>query len=222
MAMAGTDRPACQTAPMASGPARRRAARPTPAERRDRFLLATVEAIRREGPKVSMEAIAREAGVTKPIVYRLFDDRDGLQRALGEKMAGEVLREVIKSLERASGDPKDMLRTAITTYVEMIENDPEVYRFVTEQTPTGLSVEVARSIAVVLGEQLRARGADSGAAEPWAYGVVGMVHLAGDWWVRNPVMPRAQLVTYLVDLLWNGFIALGPAPDPAPGSVGAD
>lgn len=166
-----------------------------------------------------MEAIARQAGVTKPIVYRLFGDRDGLLGALGERMAAEVVAEVTAALDRGpDDDPKDMLRRAITAYVTLIDTENDVYRFVTERsgagaTITGLSAEVARAIAVVLGEQLRANGADSGAAEPWAFGIVGMVHLSGDWWVHHRTLPREQLVTYLVDLLWDGFAALVPPDD---------
>lgn len=200
---------------MSPGPARRRPGRRSSQERRDRFLDAAVEAIRREGPTVSMEAIARQAGVTKPIVYRLFGDREGLLAALGERMAEEVMAEVTTALEQGPADPKDMLRRAIRAYVTLIDTETEVYRFVTERTIggatiTGLAAEVARGIAVVLGEQLRAVGADSGAAEPWAFGIVGMVHLSGDWWVRTRTLPREQLVTYLVDLLWDGFAALAP------------
>jgi AcrR family transcriptional regulator len=199
------------------GPDRRRGSRRPPEERREAFLDAAVVAIRRDGPTVSMEAMARQAGVTKPILYRLFDDRDGLLHALGERMAGQVIIEVTAALEQGSdGDPREMLRRAITAYVALIDDETEVYRFVTDQsgprgpTVTGLSAEVARAIAVVLGEQLRAAGADSGAAEPWAFGIVGMVHLSGDWWVRNRTLPRDRLVTYLVDLLWDGFAGLAP------------
>ncbi|HXH57322.1 TetR/AcrR family transcriptional regulator [Iamia sp.] len=202
---------------MASGPDRRRGSRRPPQERREAFLDAAVVAIRRDGPTVSMEAMARQAGVTKPILYRLFDDRDGLLHALGERMAGQVIIEVTAALEQGSdGDPREMLRRAISAYVALIDDETEVYRFVTDQsgprgpTVTGLSAEVARAIAVVLGEQLRAAGADSGAAEPWAFGIVGMVHLSGDWWVRNRTLPRDRLVTYLVDLLWDGFAGLAP------------
>lgn len=208
---------------MPAGPVRRRVTRRTPQERRQAFLEAAMVAIRRDGAKVSMEAIARQGGVTKPIVYRLFGDRDGLLRALGENLAAQVLHEVTRALEEAGNNPKEMLRTAIAAYVALIDEDPEVYRFVTEQsrtapgtTITGLSADVARAIAVVLGEQLRARNVDSGAAEPWAFGIVGMVHLAGDWWVRTRTLPREQLVTYLVDLLWDGFSSLDPRALPRP------
>lgn len=165
---------------------------------------------------MSMEAIAREAGVTKPIVYRLFGDRDGLLQALGERMAAQIVERFTVALAEAPGDdPREMLRTAIASYLELVENETDVYRFVTDQVGrsggealTGLAAEVARSVALVLGEELRRAGADSGAAEPWAFGLVGMVHLAGDWWVRNRTLPRERLVTYLVDLLWDGFGAL--------------
>ena len=38
-----------------------------------------------------------------------------------------------------------------------------------------------------------------------AFGIVGMVHHAGDWWIRNQTMSRDALTTYLADLLWKGF-----------------
>ncbi|HMJ77428.1 MAG TPA: hypothetical protein VK507_15725, partial [Iamia sp.] len=112
--------------------------------------------------------------------------------------------------------------------VELIDTETDVYRFVTEQigsgggaTLTGLAAEIARSVAVVLGEELRRAGADSGAAEPWAFGIVGMVHLSGDWWVRTRTLPRDRLVTYLVDLLWNGFGSLDPATRQSPDGAGS-
>ncbi len=205
-----------------SAPLRRGSGRRPSQERREAFLDAAATAIRREGPKVSMETIAREAGVTKPIVYRLFGDRDGLLQALGERLAREVNANVAAALDRAPGDdPKAMLRAAIASYVELIDTETDVYRFVSEQigtgagaTLTGLAAEIARSVAVVLGEELRRAGADSGAAEPWAFGIVGMVHLSGDWWVRNRTLPRERLVTYLVDLLWDGFGSLTPEASP--------
>jgi hypothetical protein len=64
---------------------------------------------------------------------------------------------------------------------------------------------VGRQVSVVMGEQLRALGLDSGPAEPWAFGLVGMVHAAGDWWVERRTMPRARLVEYLTSLLWDGI-----------------
>ena len=64
--------------------------------------------------------------------------------------------------------------------------------------------------------RLRLAGRDPGAALPWAYGIVGLVHQAGDWWVDDQTMTRDALVDDLVTLLWDG---LGSSP--ASGSGGA-
>ena len=59
--------------------------------RREEFLAAAITVIRREGAGASMEAIAREAGVTKPILYRVFGDREGLLIALGAMIGARVI-----------------------------------------------------------------------------------------------------------------------------------
>lgn len=199
------------------------------AERRHGFLDAAVAVVRRDGPTASMEAMAAEAGVTKPILYRVFGDREGLLLALAERFATELGAALATPLagsdpHAGSGagpevEPKEVLRATIDAYVALIERDPELYRFLTERLAgsaerpiAGLADEVARNVAVVLGERLRSIGADSGAAEPWAYALVGMVHLAGDWWVNRRTMARSTLVDYLVALVWDGMAALGPAP----------
>ena len=85
----------------------------------------------------------------------------------------------------------------IDAYVAIIDNDPEVYRFLTsglardpEQPVVSLAAEVARNVAVVLGQRLRDIGVDDTPAELWAYGIVGMVHMAGDWWVDRRTFSR--------------------------------
>ena len=76
-----------------------------------------------------------------------------------------------------------------------------------DETLIGFMRQVGQQVAVVVGEQLRAAGQDSGGAEPIAHGIVGMVHNAGDWWLDHRAMPRARLVEYLADLLWSGTAA---------------
>ena len=216
-------------------------------ERRESLLDAAVAVVRREGHTASMEAMARESGITKPILYRVFGDRDGLLHALGERFAAELTTELTAALDgrlaaasseaarppEAAGpsdaagpaegapagpaEPREILRSSIDAYLGLIERDPELYRFLTArlavdptQPITSLADQFARTISVVLGDQLRAVGADSGAAEPWAYALVGMVHLAGDWWVNRQLITRETLVTYLVQLVWDGLSALVP------------
>lgn len=211
--------------PAADHPSTRRARGGDPgrserrAARRAQLLEAAVVAVRRDGPGASMEAIAAEAGVTKPILYKHFGDRNGLVEALAAGFVDDLLTELARSLDQQVG-PQQLLVTTIDTYLSFVERDPNLYRFLVQraltdpgagQTISGVIGDIGQRVALVLGEQLRDAGLDSGAAEPWAFGIVGMVHQAGDWWVERRTMPRARLVEYLSQLLWDGIARAGQA-----------
>jgi AcrR family transcriptional regulator len=167
---------------------------------------------------VSMDVIAAEAGVTKPIVYRHFGDRVGLASALADQFGTALVAELDDALTQDL-PPEQLLRATIDTYLAFVERDPQLYSFlvgrlgapVGAEVANGLVGQVGSRVALVLGEQLRGLGIDSGPAEPWAFGIVGMVHLAGDWWLERRTMTRARLVDDITALLWTGLGGLVPA-----------
>lgn len=184
-------------------------------DRRPQLLDAATEAIRRHGPSASMTQIAAAAGVTKPILYRHFGDRTGLVHALADRFAADLTRSLQGPLQ-SDAPPREVIFGTIDAYVAFIEQEPEVYRFLVEHVDADASLigfmqRIAQQVAVVVGEQLRAAGQDSGGAEAIAHGMVGLVHSAGHWWVERQTMPRARLVEYLADLLWSGVAGLIPA-----------
>jgi AcrR family transcriptional regulator len=183
------------------------------AERRTQLLDAAVGAIREIGPGATMEQLANAGGVTKPILYRHFGDRDGLIQAIAERFSRDLLTSVTAPLT-ADSDARELLRSTVDAYVSFIERDPNLYRFMMLQQPeradglasmSSLIDLIARQVAQVAGERLREAGRDSGAAVPWAYGIIGLVHQAGHWWVDDQTMSRETLVSYLVSLLWDGL-----------------
>jgi len=191
------------------------------AERREELLDAAVSAIRRDGAAVSMETIAAEAGITKPIVYKHFGDRDGLIRALAERFAGGLLNELDAKLGRDL-EPEELLRGTIDAYLAFVEREPSLYRFLIARMGDplgyapdriGLVSHISERVASVVSQKMRAEGVDPTAAEPWAFGIVGMVHLAGDWWLDRRSMSRDQLVGYLSDLLWKGILGVTATAD---------
>jgi AcrR family transcriptional regulator len=199
------------------------------AARREQLLDAAVDAIRRQGPGVSMHDLAAAAGVTKPILYRYFGDRDGLVTALAARFSAELLASLRAALVRGTGDARGSVTATVDAFVAFLEREPEVYRLLVQQARAGgltpLAAEprqpgaadviggflrqVGDDVAIVLGEQLRAAGRDSGGAEVLAHGIVGFVHAAGDWWIERRTMPRQRLVAYVTDLLWGGLASLG-------------
>lgn len=200
----------------------RKAPRPTREERRSLLLDAAVEAIRDIGAGASMEQLAKQGGVTKPILYRHFGDRDGLVDAIGQRYASHLIARLGTTLE--SGEPIELLRQTIDSYLAFLEEDPALYEFLIHQAPrpgarrgdrplSSLMEVIGRQVAIVIGDQLRANDLDAGGAEPIAFGIVGMVHHAGDWWIRSRTMSRGALTDYLTRILWDGFTGLREPSD---------
>lgn len=195
-----------------------------------------MNAVRRHGAGVSVAEIAAAAGITKPVLYRHFTDRADLRRAVGEQAAALLLARITSELDR-DREPVEHIRAIIEAFLAGIEDEPELWRFVVhhpaERTPGAEIVDdvrqqVARLLATLLGERLRSRGLDSGGAEAWAHGLVGMVQSAGDWWLERRTMSRTALTDYLTTFIWGGLsgvlagaklpapsaLRLVPAPDP--------
>jgi AcrR family transcriptional regulator len=152
--------------------------------------------------------------VTKPILYRHFVDRAGLVTAVAERFAEELMASLRVALGSPGDDPRAVLVATIDAFVAFVERDPNLYRFLVQNASTdhgdalvalgGFLRRVGHEVSVVLGEQLRAAGKDSGGAEAIGQGIVAFVYAAGDVWVERPTMPRAQLVGYIADFLWSG------------------
>ena len=112
-------------------------------------------------------------------------------------------------------------------HVRLVERDPHVYRFIVErgtEAPGGTAKlqsflqQVGAEVAVVLTDALTLAGHDSGMAETWAFGIVGMVHEASLRWAERPSISRARLVESLTTLLWSG---LGQAVTPTASAASA-
>src|SRR5512147_2238562 len=115
-------------------------------EQRLRLLQAAQRAIHRDGAQVSMEDIAAEAGITKPIVYRHFGDRRGLAVALRDTAFGamlatpsgdagrdrELARERIASFYPVVSDPEHLRRVIVgwaTSFQMFVAMNRNLYRF---------------------------------------------------------------------------------------------
>ena len=176
-------------------------------ERRAEILEAATAVIRREGSTTSMEQIAAEAGVTKPIVYRHFHDRADLVAAMAQRFADELATTLAASAG-AGADGRDVMVAVIDAYLGFVERDPDIYRFVVQEVAPA-QASFMRAVGDQVAASLTGRVPD-GAAEPVAHGIVGMVHAAGDWWLSSRSVPRAEVVEHLTSVLWSGLEALLP------------
>jgi AcrR family transcriptional regulator len=97
--------------------------RMTAEQRREQLLDATKAIVLQDGfHAVSIEAVARAAGITRPIVYGHFDDLGGLLEAL-------VDREALRALGQLPERYDDLLG-ALTAYLSAVRDDPGTWRLV--------------------------------------------------------------------------------------------
>ncbi|MBX6386948.1 MAG: TetR/AcrR family transcriptional regulator [Microbispora sp.] len=177
-------------------------------ERRRDLLDAADRVIRREGPQASMAAIAAEAGITKPILYRHFGDKSGLYQALAERHARVVVDLLRPEFARAMTDLRVRARATIEAYLETISANPNLYRFLFHRASAEDSRTHSQMAAIVrsVGEELGAVLAEEGVADParaqvLGHAFVGMVRAIGDWWLDNPELDRDMVVDTLVDVI---------------------
>jgi AcrR family transcriptional regulator len=188
--------------------------------RREALLDAADRAIRRDGPDTSMAAIAAEAGITKPILYRVFGDKGGLYRALALRHT-ETLLAVLHDALATRGSLRDRTRATIDAYLSLLEEHPETYRFLmagdaaAEPTVQGFVESFQRRVADLLAAGLRHElGLAPEDPDPrpavWAHGLAGMSRGAGDWWIAHRgTVERATVADQLTAMLFGDFAAVG-------------
>ena len=100
--------------------------------RREQLLDAAIAVIVRDGyAGVSVDAIAREAGVTRPVVYGVFDGLAPLLTALLDRQEARALTQLQEAM---SGDasmlaaPDEFLVDAAVRLIDAITSDPHTWR----------------------------------------------------------------------------------------------
>lgn len=167
--------------------------------------------IRRDGAGVSLEAIAIEAGVTKPIVYARVGGRTDVANALAERLADRLIAAASAAVD---GRPygREMLASLIEANLVTIAEHRELFLYVTggtsDESPMRTLYLAERSTTPMSQQLARWRtrqGLDPAVALPWAYAVVGMLQLVSLWWLTEPGRSAEQLADHLSELLWSGF-----------------
>ncbi len=111
-------------------------------ERREQLLDVTKRMVVEQGfHAVSIEAVAREAGITRPIVYGHFTDLPGLLEALVDREGARALSQLETVL------PQRDLLEALRAYLDAVRADPDTWRLVLmpqEGAPRLLHDRIAR------------------------------------------------------------------------------
>jgi AcrR family transcriptional regulator len=164
-------------------------------ERRRRELVdAAIAAIERHGPDVSVDTIAATAGVARPRVYRYFADKADLQGAVAAGIVDHAIAE-FAPVWQPEGSLRQMVGHGVRVVLTWIAEHAELYRYVTGVSARAdnggdsygdLKAMIATHLSTLAAGYLRAYGVDVRAAEPFAFGVVGMVESAAARRLERP------------------------------------
>lgn len=178
---------------------------------------AAVRVIKRLGPAVTMDDIAREAGVSKPILYRQFAGKTDLHAEVAASATTALIAKLQAALGREARRQRQ-LKSVISAYLEYVERERRLVGFL-RQPPASIArsrrqpveqfaATLATHISIVLREGLEAAGRDPEPADAWAVALVGYVQAAADWWVARQAVPHTVVADQLTWLIWNGLASL--------------
>ena len=127
-------------------------------ERREQLLDVTAEIVAEQGfQATSIQAVARRAGISRPIVYEHFGDLPGLLKALVKRemdaAGGQIAETQLRDL--TEGDPTELMLESLGLYLSAVARHPNTWRLVL-MPPAGAPESLRRSIrqgqATVLGK----------------------------------------------------------------------
>ncbi|MFI0433167.1 MAG: TetR/AcrR family transcriptional regulator [Candidatus Nanopelagicales bacterium] len=166
---------------------------------------------------VTVEEVAAEAGVSKPVVYEHFGGKEGLYAVVVDREMADLLGRVERAL--APGPPKTMLESVVLAWLDYIATETEGFRVLVRDSPgvaqgsfASLLRDIAGQVSVQLAAEFDRRGYQAKQADMYAQMLVGMVTSTGMWWVDVRKPKREELAAHLVNLAWNGLSHLEPKP----------
>ena len=171
----------------------------------------------------TVEEVAARAGVSKPVVYEHFGGKEGLYAVVVDRETTFLLDGMTAAL-RTGGHPREMLERAALAFLDYVEEHTDGFRILVRDSPVGRSTgsfaslisDIASQVEYILAAEFQERGFDPRYAPLYSQMLVGMVALAGQWWldVRQPA--KAEVAAHMVNLVWNGLTGLDLVPRRAP------
>ncbi|GAB7005629.1 TetR/AcrR family transcriptional regulator [Nocardioides sp. AN3] len=187
-------------------------------ERRQQIIDAAIAVVEDSGPgaEVHVQQIAQRAGLSRTVVYRHFEDRADLDRAVQTKVLDGFWAELLPQIT-LDGTVPQIIERAVGTYVQWAVAHPALHQLADhDATGSGpleegldrLAGQIAQVVqvgAVALGGELTAE--DRASLDPLAHGIVGAVFSAVRRWLKrpDPLLTPQTLVGLVSQTVWFGI-----------------
>jgi AcrR family transcriptional regulator len=166
----------------------------------------------------SIDDIAREAGVSKALIYEHFASKQELYADLIARNARELTQRIgaaLVGVELESGSSR--LAVGLDAFFAFVEERRDAWRMLfrdvadpeTATVVNRMLEQVTAEVTVLISQDPGASALDSTedrrALRLLAEMLVGGTQSMANWWTSNPEAPREQMVAIAMDFAWLGL-----------------
>jgi len=169
---------------------------------------------------VTMDEVANAVGVTKPLLYAYFGNKERLYITCMERAGDAMLAAVGNAVEQA-GSPGDAMRDGLHAFFAFVDRDRDMWRVLFDETLPAQGEVAARADAYrkrllriiadsqlqLLPPELRLRAATS--TDALATALLGASEALARWWLRTDAMSASEAADLLAQTVEPGLRALG-------------
>jgi AcrR family transcriptional regulator len=163
----------------------------------------------------SIDAIAGEAGVTRPMVYAHFGSKDGIYLACLRRARTQLEAMLFEAMATAS-DLRTQIERGADAYFRFVESDPARWRvlFGGDAAVSGAVAEEAMQLHLATERRFadllagRSVSEDEQRVLAFSHAVGGAAHQLAQWWLRTPGIPRERVVEWYCAVTWEGVRGL--------------
>jgi AcrR family transcriptional regulator len=168
----------------------------------------------------SVEEIAAHAGVSKPVVYEHFGGKEGLYAVVVDREVRALHDAIRTAITTPRANPRALIELGTLALLDYIDDNPNGFRILSrDSSPEGsfatILSDIASRVEDLLADEFTKRDLDAATAPLYAQMLVGLVTLAGQWWMDTRdehALAKPVVAAHLVNLAWNGMRNLDPSP----------
>ena len=189
------------------------------AERREAILAAAIEELNGNPPgtEVHVADIAKRAGLSRTVLYRHFEDRADLDRAVQTQILDGLWRDLLPGIGLEGGTAREIIHRILDSYVGWAVRNPSLHQFVEIDTSPDGSGPLQRGLEFIAGQvsavievavnllQVELSPDEEAALDPLVHGIVGMVFGSVRRWAFRPerAPDRGPFVDLMTETVWH-------------------
>jgi AcrR family transcriptional regulator len=165
---------------------------------------------------VTMDEVAAKVGVTKPLLYNYFGNKERLYIACMER-AGDALSATVADSVAPPTTPGDALRAGVQAFFAFLDSDRAAWAVLFDETlPRGGEIaervadyrgQIVESISSSMLEQVppRARRAVRVEVEALSATLLGAAEALARWWLRTEAVSAQEAAEMLISTIEPGL-----------------